>query len=128
MSKTQTKKKRHRLRRLFLLGSVVGIAAAVKKAIDDKGSSYEAPVVPASKPAATPAPVATEPDIDVADRPVRDEPVADEPAPFPAPPATRVQTAEEVLESQPATTPAHPLDSAETPTETTKKIDPFGAQ
>lgn len=122
MSTTQTKKKRHPLRKLILLGSVVGIAAAVKNAIADKGGSYDAPVVPTSKPAAAPAPVAAEPVVEVA------EPVADQPEPFPAPSATRVQTAEEVLESEPTKDRVNLADPVETPKEATKKIDPFGLQ
>lgn len=127
MSTTQAKKKRHPLRKLFLLGSVVGIAAAVKNAIADKGGSYEAPAAPAPmKPAAAPATAAAEPVAEPAAKVV--EPVADEPAPFPAPSATRVQTAEEVLESEPAKDRVNLADPDETPKETAKKIDPFGLQ
>lgn len=118
-----TKKKRHPLRKLFLLGSLVGIGVAVKNAIADKGGSYEVPAAPptpapASPEAATAAPAA-------------------EPDASPAPSDSRVQTAGEVLGDRAAENLedfADPKDAAaksvktegEQPPEIIGKIDPFG--
>ena len=75
-------KKRRPLRKLVFLAVLVGIAIAIKNALEDKGGSYEAPV-DSNRVPTPPAPAPTSP------------------VPAPEAPAAAVVTAEEIVEHRP---------------------------